>query len=196
MVRSTQAERRRAPCRSKSRQRTKSRSIWWNGDATRDNAGIDGMAGLRGIAGSISPGPSTVLERLGTAHRHRSRFDDINRLCRAVTNQATERRRSCSGGRSKIRPVVRVCLTRSATPPSSYTTIGDTTGHVTVRCPAIVDPRGFEAVRAALRSRNRKLSAPRVPRDGLRTLVATHNEGALTVPTGIQEWCTRQDSNL
>ncbi len=33
-------------------------------------------------------------------------------------------------------------------------------------------------------------------RGGLRTLVATHNEGAQTVPTGIQEWCTRQDSNL
>ncbi|HDZ74965.1 MAG TPA: recombinase family protein [Aurantimonas coralicida] len=32
-------------------------------------------------------------------------------------------------------------------------------------------------------------------RDGLRALVATHNGGGQAVPTGIQEWCTRLDSN-
>ncbi|MEF2554585.1 hypothetical protein VQ042_25415 [Aurantimonas sp. A2-1-M11] len=33
-------------------------------------------------------------------------------------------------------------------------------------------------------------------REKLRTLLATHDEGGQAVPTGIQEWCTRQDSNL
>ena len=33
-------------------------------------------------------------------------------------------------------------------------------------------------------------------RDGLRALVAAHSEGGLAVPTGIQEWCARKDSNL